>query len=202
LTFILETLERRQLLAGDFDAGFALPYVLDFNRSKTGLLDRDGSGTGFTWAQPNVSGTEYSAGRINLKIGIGVLHLYATDDNANTTNFNGENTLKNILTTRFSASSKAFVISARLNGPFPQLTAADEQGGIMFGPDQDNYVKLVIGNNGTTKGLQFLDEQKFKTGFRHQLPQQSYTIDSFPEGQAISLAVARKHGRTLGDRFR
>jgi len=38
------------MFAGDPLAGYPLPLVLDFNRSKQGLLDRDGSGTGFTWA--------------------------------------------------------------------------------------------------------------------------------------------------------
>src|SRR5437016_5228980 len=152
----MEALEARQLLAGDFNAGVALPYQLDFNRSKTGVLDRDGSGTGFTWVQPNRLGNEYSPAKINLKIGAGILRLYATDDNADTTNLNSTNTLQNVMNVRFSASSKAFVVSARMNGPFPQLAVDGEQGGIIFGPDEDNYVKLVVTKSSSGVGLQFL----------------------------------------------
>jgi hypothetical protein len=78
---LVETLEGRRLLAGDFNAGFALPHQLDFNRSKTGLLDRDGSGTGFTWAQPNLAGDEYQVDQLDLRIGAGYLRLYSQGNN-------------------------------------------------------------------------------------------------------------------------
>ena len=53
----IEALERRQLFAGDFNAGYALPMLLEFNKNSIGLLDRDGVGTGFTWVQPNKTNT-------------------------------------------------------------------------------------------------------------------------------------------------
>jgi hypothetical protein len=187
---VLESLEQRRLLAGDFNAGVALPYQLDFNRSKTGILDRDGSGTGFTWVQPNNLANEYSPAKINLKIGVGLIRMYATDDNANTTNLNGTNNLENVLTTRFAASSKAFVISTRINGPWPQLTDATQQGGIIFGPDQDNYVKLTLGSNGSSVGLQFLDEQKFKTGYKHSLSSNLTNIGSLSAVSTLDLYLS------------
>src|SRR5829696_9874871 len=135
-----EPLEDRRLLAGDPLAGYALPFSLDFNRAKQGLLDRDGSGTGFSWAQPNRNGDEYQPRLLDLKIGAGILRLYSTGTADAGSNLDADNTLVNALTTTFAASSKPWVISMRLNGP-PTIKAAQEQGGIVFGPDQDNYVK-------------------------------------------------------------
>src|SRR5881296_1345635 len=93
----VEILEARRLFAGDPNAGFALPYVLDFNRSKPGLVDRDGSGTGFTWAQPNRNGDEYQPRLIDLKIGAGILRLYTTGSADSGSNFESDNTLVNAL---------------------------------------------------------------------------------------------------------
>jgi hypothetical protein len=181
----VEALESRRLLAGDFNAGYALPLQLDFNRSRTGLLDRDGSGSGFTWAQPNVNGTEYDTRKLDLKIGVGILRLYSVG-----TNWEGANTLKNALTGRFAASSKPWVISARVNGPLPQIDQAGEQGGIIFGPDQDNFVKLVVAATNDGVGLQFVDEQRFKSGYKHSLPQTITNIGSLANVQTLDLYMS------------
>ena len=182
---LIESLEQRRLLAGDFNAGAALPYTLDFNRSRDGVLDRDGSGTGFTWVQPNRDGTELDHTKMDLKIGVGILRLYSTGNN-----FEASNTLRNALTVRYAASSRPWVISARINGPIPQIDADGEQGGIIFGPDQDNYVKLVVTKTPQGQGLQFLDEQIFKTGYRHQLPQTITGIGSFDSIQTLDLYMS------------
>ena len=102
-----ETLESRRLLAGDFNAGVPLPYQLDFNRSAGGIVDRDGSGTGFTWAQPNADGTELDTHNLNLKVGVGILRLLSVG-----TNYEATNTLRNALTVRFAASSRPWVAAA------------------------------------------------------------------------------------------
>ena len=70
---VCEALEHRRLLAGDFEAGVALPYRLDFNRPAIGVVDRDGTGTGFTWVQPNATGTEYQTRKMDLRIAATVL---------------------------------------------------------------------------------------------------------------------------------
>ena len=150
---LVEPLEQRRLLAGDFNAGVALPYQLDFNRPKGGLLDRDGTGTGFTWAQPNGAGNEFSTRHLDLKIGVGILRLYSQG-----TAWKEANTLVNALTTRFSASSRAWVVGARVNGTIPQIDEVGEEGGIIIGPDQDNYVKLVASHNGSVNMIQFFRE--------------------------------------------
>lgn len=182
---MIESLERRQLLAGNFNAGVALPYQLDFNRSVAGVLDKDGTGTGFTWVQPNRDGTELDTSRMDLRIGAGVLRL-----NSLGTNYNADNTLVNALTVRYSASSKPWVISGRINGPIPQIDVDGEQGGIIFGPDQDHYVKLVAIKTGSGQGLQFLDEQKTKKSYRHTLPQNITAIGSFSSIQSLDLFMS------------
>src|SRR5438093_11938396 len=95
---VVESLESRTLFAGDFNAGVALPYQLDFNRSRAGVVDRDGSGTGFTWVQPNRDGTELDTSKMDLRIGAGFLRLLSVG-----TNYDATNTLKNALTVRYSA---------------------------------------------------------------------------------------------------
>ena len=179
----VESLEKRQLLAGDFNAGVALPYQLDFNRPKGGLVDRDGTGTGFTWAQPNGAGTEFDTSKLNLKIGVGILRLYSEG-----TAWRESNTLVNALTTRFSASSRAWVVGARINGTLPQIDETGEEGGIIIGPDQDNYIKLVVtaAGNGNV-GIQFQDEQRFKVGYRHQLSGQIINIGKGADVQTLDL---------------
>ena len=168
----------RALLAGDFNAGVALPYQLDFNRPKGGLLDRDGTGTGFTWALPNGAGTEFNTKQLDLKIGVGILRLYSQG-----TAWEANNTQVNALTTRFAASSRAWVVGARVNGPIPQIDQVGEEGGIIIGPDQDNWVKLVVTSAGNGNvGIKFQDEQRFKVGFRHQL---SGTIHNIGKGSAV-----------------
>ena len=179
----VESLEKRQLLAGDFNAGVALPYQLDFNRPKGGLLDRDGTGTGFTWAQPNGAGNEFSTRHLDLKIGVGILRLYSQG-----TAWKDSNTLVNALTTRFSASSRAWVVGARVNGTLPQIDEPGEEGGIIIGPDQDNYIKLVVTDAGNGDvGIKFQDEQRFAVGYRHQLSGQIHNIGKGADVQTLDL---------------
>src|SRR5690242_263340 len=90
---MMEALEDRRMLAGDPTAGYALPVVFDFNRSKPGLVDRDGSGIGFTYVQPNKNGDEYQPRLIDEKIGAGILRLYTTGTSDAGSNFEKDNSL-------------------------------------------------------------------------------------------------------------
>src|SRR5437762_11219670 len=67
------------------------------------------------------------------------------------------------------------------------MNEAHEEGGILFGPDQDSYVKLVLSSEGGQTGLQFMDEQRFSSGIRHYLPQTVYDIGSFAGIATIDL---------------
>ena len=188
---LAEKLESRRLLSGgDPTSGYALPISLDFNKPAGGVTDQAGRGTGFTWVQPNRLGSGYDSSKVVLKPGAGLLRLYATGADADTTNYEAVNDLSNVLNLRFSASSKPFVISTRLNGPFPQLTTSAQQGGIIFGPDEDDYVKLVVGVTAGGTGLEFLDEQKFKTGYRHSLSPEITDIGSLTSIQTLDLYLS------------
>jgi hypothetical protein len=182
---VVEALEQRRLLAGDFNAGFALPYNLDFSTAAGGIQDSDGSGTGFTWVQPNFDHDEHQPDKMDLRPGAGVLRL-----NSVGTNFEENNSLVNALMVRYAASSRPFVISARVIGPIAQIDENGEQGGILFGPDQDNYVKLVAIKTGQGVGLQFLDDQRFRSAFRHQLSENIVNIGSFANIETLDLSMA------------
>ncbi len=130
--------------------------TLDFSSAISGtLLDKYGQGTGFTSVQPNTANNAYDLGRIDLNTSASSLVLTGTQGS------HGEstNTLKNALQTGIDATVP-FSISTRIKGPVANLNAAYQQGGIFLGSSQDNYVKLVIINTGTSGlGLQFNQEQ-------------------------------------------
>ncbi len=59
------------------------------------------------------------------------------------------------------AEQLSLSISTRLVGPLSNMTTLNQQGGVMFGPDQDNYIKLIarVQSDGTL-GLQLYSEKK------------------------------------------
>ena len=97
---------------------------------------------------------------IQLDTSKAILQLTTTGTAAAGGPFDGDNSLVNALQTQFDATKGAFTISTRLVGPLGYLNAPSEQGGLLFGPDQDNYVKLAVGDFANGQGLQFIDEQK------------------------------------------
>ncbi|MGB7156696.1 MAG: choice-of-anchor D domain-containing protein [Tepidisphaeraceae bacterium] len=188
---VIEALESRRLMAGDPATVLALPYTLEFDRTRPGVVDKDGQGTGLTWVQPNNAGNEYQPSLIDLGPGEGLLKITSTGTAAAGGNFGADNTLSNGLQMQFNARSKAWTMQARLKGPLSFINAPAEQGGIMFGPDQENYVKLVA--VATTSGvrLQFIDEQKIASGYRRQLNDVSLTnIGSFASIQTLDLILS------------
>ena len=120
------------------------------------VLDKNGKGTGFAEVIPNKDDNQYAPSLINLDQTTGTLVLTATKGT-----IGPDNTLKNGLFVPIDGS-KTFTVSSRLKGPFTDLTADGQQGGIFLGSDQDNYVKLVITNTGSGSkdiGIKFLEEQ-------------------------------------------
>ncbi len=111
--------------------------------------DKDLEGTGFTSVQTNKNGDQYDSSRINLDTTTGTLALTATQgSSAGLTN-----TLKNALQVGINAT-QTFTVSTRLKGSPTNLTTSFQQGGLLFGSNQDNYAKLVVVNSGTgTSGL-------------------------------------------------
>src|SRR5687767_1569418 len=175
---IIERLESRQLLAGDASIVRPLPFVLEFgtDHASTSLHDKDGQGTGFTYVQPNRLGNEYDPSLIDLRTNEGVLRLTTAGNVANQGNYGKDNTQINALQTQFDASGDgAFTITTRLKGPLRPIAQPYEQAGIIFGPNQDNWVKLVMIATTDSVGIQFIDEQKVGTRLIRSLAATAYS---------------------------
>lgn len=138
--------------------------VFDFNQTYAGSLnDKDGETIGFTSTQLNkndtfTSKTSYSPNLLDINTGgAGTLSLTTTTGS----NGSSDNTLENGLLTTFDGRAGKSIISTGLVGPLNNMTAPYQQGGVMFGPNQDNFIKLVaIAQPGGTLGLQFYSENK------------------------------------------
>jgi hypothetical protein len=137
--------------------------VYNFNRAYTGsLTDKDGQTIGFTRTQLNKNDTfatkpSYNSSLLDIDTsGLGTLKVTTAAGSNGGTN----NTLVNGLQTLFDGRAGKSVISTTLVGPLNNLNGGLRQAGVMFGPDQDNYIKLVaIAQNGNP-ALQFYSEQK------------------------------------------
>ena len=105
----------------------------------------------------------------------------------------------NALETKFAATTAGFSITTRIQGPLSNLSANYENGGVFFGPDQDNYVKLIAGYNSTGGGqvLQFTDEQNATT---HTV--NTYLgIGSFASISTLDLRLTGNAGTGTDDRI-
>ncbi|MBC8123799.1 MAG: choice-of-anchor D domain-containing protein, partial [Gemmatimonadaceae bacterium] len=136
--------------------------VLDFDTTYSGTLtDKDGEGTGFTSVQLNkndgyTATNSYNPSLIDVDLAAGTL----TSTTAVGLNANTNNTLVNGLLQTFDGRAGKFVVSTTLRGPL-NFATANQQAGIMLGPEQDNYVKLVatVQSNGKL-GVQYFWEKK------------------------------------------
>lgn len=125
--------------------------TLEFSAPVSGtILDQDGEGTGFTTVQGNNLGNQKAPSLIDLKAGS--LVLTATEG----TSVGSTNTLKNALQVGLNPN-QTFTISTRLKGPLTDLTTTS-QAGIFFGPDDDNYVRLVVGKVDSSLNIQLFKE--------------------------------------------
>src|SRR4051794_14437027 len=148
-----EMLEGRQLLSTTTVQ--TLPFTLDFGSDKGEILDKDGQGTGLTRVQANTAGNQYQPSLIDLDTTAGVLKITTSGVGSSSGTPNDQ---LNSLETQFNGTiANGFQINARIKGPLGYLNANYDQGGIYFGPDQDNYIKLApVYSNG--QFLQFRDE--------------------------------------------
>src|SRR5690606_2682168 len=133
---IFEPLERRQLLA-------ALPFHLDFDADAGGILDKDGQGTGFVSIQPNKNGNQYQPSLIDPQTAGGLLWMTTNGTSTSGGNARLDNTLVNALQVDFDGTGQVFEIRTRISQGLSDISTGYEQAGIFFGPDQDNYLKLV-----------------------------------------------------------
>ncbi len=158
----LEQLEMRQHLSATTIQ--PLPFSLGFNQNVADtVFDKDGQGTGLTRLQANKFGTEYQQNLVDLDVNLGVLKLTTTGTSSAGSNAGTDNTQTNALETQFAGTTSGFIITARIlgNGSGVGLNYLNdnyEQAGIYFGPDQDNFIKVVAIKGDTGQVLQFKDE--------------------------------------------
>lgn len=133
------------------------------NVFSNGLKDSTGNNIGFTSTQLNRNDTftsiaSYNPNLINLDTsGPGTLKIRTTGGS----NGGKDNTLINGLQTLFDGRASKSVISTKLLGSFNNIQAGYQQAGVMLGPDQDNYIKLVaIASKRGQLGIQFYQENK------------------------------------------
>lgn len=129
---------------GDPQQTQTLPFVLHWTGDSGGLLDRDGQGIGFTEVQPNALGNQYTPQLLDLDGDRGLLRITTPGAWRGGSNQGLDNTLHNGLQTTFDGSSTPVMVSARLQGPFDDLDQPGEYGGIMWGSDQDNLIRLTL----------------------------------------------------------
>jgi fibronectin type 3 domain-containing protein/regulation of enolase protein 1 (concanavalin A-like superfamily) len=191
-----EGLEDRRLFSVDPLAHVAavqpLPYVLEFSGPANGLHDKDGEDIGLTRVQVNKNGQDasYLPANLDLRTDLGVLQVTTTGTAAAGSNYNNDNTLTNALETQFDATTSNWKVSTRLVGPLGFLDIASEQGGIFFGPDQDNYIKLVasVTTVNNTASIEFTDEQSSGTTYVHSVASKT-DVGRFADIQTLDLRL-------------
>jgi len=189
---VIETLEGRCLMSGDTTTVQALPFTLNFDAAVPGTIaDTNGEGTGFTFVQPNKNGNEYQAGLLDLQSAKGVLNITTTGTSTAGGSYEADNSLVDAVNTQFNGSAGAFTITTRLKGPLSYLASPSEQGGVTFGPDQDNYVKFVAVSQPSGQMLQFVDEQKPSgaTTFTHAITNSYTSIGAFSGINTLDLRI-------------
>ncbi len=139
--------------------------VLEFDKAYPGtLLDTNGETTGFVSTQPNRLDTSpgadsYEPALLDLDLAAGDLRIDTFGTATTGSNANLDNTLVNGLQLPFDGSTGTFHATTTLVGPLSNLIAGNQQGGVMFGPSQDNYVKLVAINKAGVPSIEFFKEE-------------------------------------------
>lgn len=133
--------------------------IFNFNKTYQGsLTDKDGQSIGFTSTQLNendgyTSTASYQKSLLDINPAASTLRVTSTQGiNSD------DNNLVNGLQTKFDGRAGNAVINTKLLGSLSYLNAGAEQAGVMFGYDQDNYVKLVARNLNGGVGVEFLFE--------------------------------------------
>ncbi|MBW4639875.1 MAG: malectin [Gloeocapsa sp. UFS-A4-WI-NPMV-4B04] len=134
--------------------------IQNFNQAYPGSLkDKDGQTIGFTGVQLNNTDgytptTSYKPALLDIDPNTSVLKVTSTAGG------NGsDNNLVNGLQTTFDGRAGRSVVSTKLLGDLSYLNAGFEQAGVMIGPNDDNFMKLVArALPGGGVGLEFYKE--------------------------------------------
>ncbi|MDQ3398557.1 MAG: hypothetical protein M3511_12465, partial [Deinococcota bacterium] len=132
----------------------SLPFSLTWSSNEGGLVDTNGIGTGLTMVDPpsnrldvdapisNPDILGYEPRNLLVNTGAGTLNI--------TTNkgiqFRDVNALVNALGVGFDASAQAHTITTTVVNPVFPAANQFQQAGLWFGPNEDNYIKLVLVN--------------------------------------------------------
>jgi len=130
-----------------------LPYTLDFSSDQGKIQDTNGVGTGFTYVDPPTNGTGYIPANLQVDQAAGVLNVTTTAGLA----FKTSNSQDNALGVGIDAPSQVTRIETTLDS-MPTASNHNEQAGLWFGNDEDNYLKLVAIDTPTGTRIQFLME--------------------------------------------
>jgi fibronectin type 3 domain-containing protein len=186
---VFELLETRRLMDGDS------VFRLDFDQAAPGtLVDNDGEGIGFDAFQDNANNDGFRPDLLDLDATKGILKSVTTGGGPQGSNFQGDNTHANLLQTDFDATTSGWIIESRLLGPdgaggITQYDDIYKQGGIFFGEDQDNYVKLVIGRYPDGNRIEFTDEYSIGPNMTERVHQNFRDIGDFGNYTSIDLRL-------------
>lgn len=155
---------RPESIALDPSVGGLVPgspdLIFNFNKTyaSSTLKDIDGQAVGLTSVQLNKNDGYTSTASYNQSL----LDINAAASTLKVTSTAGinsdDNNLVNGLQTTFDGRAGRAVLSTKLLGSLSYLNAGAEQAGVMFGYDQNNYVKLVARNLNGGVGVEFLFE--------------------------------------------
>ncbi|MGO4692097.1 PA14 domain-containing protein [Glaciibacter sp. 2TAF33] len=126
---------------------------LDFDGAQGGIPDAADAGTGFTMVQPSTSDSTWYLpqnlavvnGKLNITTTKGIAYLQNDPAAGNGATRNQQD---NTLGTGLAATGKTLRLTTTLNSPTGAFNAA--QGGLWFGPNDDNFIKVVLASPGTT----------------------------------------------------
>ncbi len=131
-----------------------LPYILGFDQDHGKIQDGNGNGTGFTYISQPTTGTGYIPANLQVDTsGQGTISITTT----NGIMAGSANTQDNALAVGIDAPNQVSVLSTTLVNP-PYGAARSEQGGLWFGNDEDNYVKLEVISTGKGPRIEYLME--------------------------------------------
>jgi hypothetical protein len=175
------------LVGASAAAGAPATVDLDFDATVPGtVVDGDGQGTGFDAVVPNAAGNAYQPDHLDLRPAEGLLEITAMAG-SNTS----ANTLRNHLDVTIDATGTT-VVGARILGPLTPLSAAVQQGGVIFGPSQDDYVKLVASATNSTRIIQFYREIGGTS--RAQIAAKVFTQQEWDAIQTLDLYLRTEPG--------
>ncbi|MDX6556316.1 MAG: hypothetical protein QOD86_2511 [Miltoncostaeaceae bacterium] len=164
-----------------------IPFIRDFNQSDAGGW----YGTGFGGIQLSSKGGGPLAGLVSAGGAGGFMAITATEG----TNQGATNSQNNALQQGFRASAPVTVSTTISNPLSSGAPKGGESGGIFLGPNEDNYVKLVVQANGGKPVIELSTEQSgtFKVHAKPDLPLPQTSVTLFLDADPATNAVRARY---------